>query len=122
MAYHVVDPEDVEPLPDRDATARSISDHVGLEMLGLRRYTAAPGEQLPLSYHVHEEQEEAFYVTAGELHVETPEREYVVPAGQVFIAEPKSPHRAFNPDDAEDDAMVLAVGAPSVDDVSSYDP
>lgn len=122
MAYHVVDPEDVEPLPDRDATARSISDHVGLATLGLRRYAAAPGEQLPLTYHVHEEQEEAFFVTEGELHVETPEREYVIPAGRVFIAEPKSPHRAFNPEDAEGEVLVLAMGAPSVDDVSPYEP
>ena len=121
MAYHVVDPDAIEPMPDRSATARSISDHVGLSVLGLRRYEAAPGEQVPLVYHYHDEQEEAFYVVAGELHVETPEREYVVPAGQVFVAEPGNPHRAFNPGDAEADVVVVAVGAPSVDDAHEYE-
>ena len=122
MAYHVVDPDAIEPLPDRSATARSITDHVGFEVLGLRRYTAAPGEQLPKVYHYHDEQEEAFYVISGDLHVETPEREYVVPAGQVFTAEPGDPHRAYNPDDAEGTVEVFAVGAPTQHDANEYEP
>lgn len=122
MAYHVVDPADVEPMPDRDATARSVSNHVGLETLGLRVYSAAPGEQVPLVYHYHDEQEEAFYVLEGELHVETPDREYVVPAGRLFVVEPGRPHRAFNPGDASGTVEVLAIGAPSVDDGHAYEP
>ncbi len=122
MAYHVVDPADVEPMPDRDATARSVSDHVGLETLGLRVYSAAPGEQVPLAYHYHDEQEEAFYVLEGELHVETPDREYAVPAGRLFVVERGHPHRAFNPGGASGTVEVLAVGAPSVDDAHAYEP
>lgn len=122
MGYHVVDPRTLEPMPDRDATARSISEHVGLETVGLRLYRAEPGEQIPLAYHYHDEQEEAFYVIAGELHVETPEGELVVPAGQLFVVTPGDPHRTFNPDDAADAVEVLAVGAPSVDDVHGYEP
>jgi mannose-6-phosphate isomerase-like protein (cupin superfamily) len=122
MGYHVVDPNELEQLDDRDASVRSVSDHVGLETLGLRVYCADPGEQIPLTYHYHDEQEEAFYVLAGELHVETAEGEIAVPAGQLFVVEPGHPHRAFNPDDAPGAVEVLAMGAPSVDDVHADEP
>lgn len=121
MAYHIVDPTELDPMPDRDATARSISEHAGLETLGLRLYHADPGEQIPLAYHYHDEQEEAFYTLKGELHVETPDGELVVPAGQLFVVNPGNPHRAYNPADATGSVEVLAVGAPSVDDVHGYD-
>lgn len=101
---------------------RSVSDAADLDTLGLRRYDVDPGQQLPLAYHVHERQEEAFFVIDGQLHVETPDGEFVVPAGSVFVAHPESPHRAFDPDEATDRVRVVAVGAPSVDDVREYDP
>lgn len=122
MAYHVIDPAALEELDDRPASVRSISDAAGLEVLGLRVYRAAPGQQLPLAYHVHEEQEEAFFVLEGELHIETPEQAYAVPEGQAFVAPPGNPHRAHNPGDAHADVVVLAIGAPSGDDVSAYGP
>ena len=76
---------------------------------------------MPLAYHYHEQQEEAFFVVEGTLHVETPDTEFVVEAGEVFVAEPDSPHRAVNPDDASRPVRVFAVGAPAVDDVERYD-
>ena len=122
MAYHVIDPSTLDEYDDRPASVRSLSDAAGLEVLGLRVYRAAPGQQLPLAYHVHEEQEEAFYVLEGELHVETPEETYVVPEGRAFVVGPGNPHRAHNPEDADADVEVLAMGAPSGDDVSAYEP
>lgn len=122
MGYHVIDPEDLESLGDRPVDARSISDAADMENLGLRLYRAEPGEQLPLAYHYHEQQEEAFYVVEGALHVETPDREYEVGAGEVFVAEPTNPHRAYNPDDADGPVAVLAVGAPAVSDAEPYEP
>ncbi|MDZ7702391.1 MAG: cupin domain-containing protein [Halobacteriales archaeon] len=121
MGYHVVDPDALDEHDDRPASVKSISAAAGLETLGLRSYRAAPGQQIPLAFHYHDEQEEAFYVLAGELHVETPDEEYVVPAGQAFVVEPGSPHRAFNPADASADLRVLAMGAPSVDDAHAYE-
>ena len=121
MAYHVIDPDEVEELDDRDASVRSISERAGLETLGLRTYRAAPGEQIPLAYHYHDEQEEAFYVLSGELHVETPAQTFAVPTGQFFVVRPGNPHRAFNPDDAAGPVEVIAMGAPSVADVHSYE-
>ncbi len=122
MAYEVIDPDDIVPMSDRPVDARSISEAAGLEKMGLRRYDAKPGEQLPLAYHYHEQQEEAFYVVEGTLHVETPGKEFVVEAGEVFVAEPTSPHRAFNPEDATGSVRVLAVGAPAVADAEKYLP
>ncbi len=122
MGYHVIDPDDLDPLPDRPSSARSITDAAGLDNVGIRRYDAEPGEQLPLAYHVHGEQEEVFYVLEGTLHVETPEREFVVGRGEAFVADPGSPHRAHNPAGADAPVSVLAVGAPAVDDAEPYDP
>ncbi|NIS28805.1 MAG: cupin domain-containing protein [Actinobacteria bacterium] len=121
MGYHVVDPAALEEHDDRPASVKSISAAAGLDTLGLRRYRAAPGQQIPLAFHYHDEQEEAFYVLAGELHVETPVETFVVPAGRAFCVEPGNPHRAFNPADAGTDLEVLAMGAPSVDDVHAYE-
>ena len=122
MGYHVVDPADVEPMPDRPSETRDVADAVGLSNVGLRVYEVAPGEDVPISgLHYHDEQEEAFYVVAGELSVETPDRDHVVPEGQFFVAEPGSAHRAHNAADADDDVRVVAVGAPSVDDAHRYE-
>lgn len=121
MGYHVVDPDSIESA-DRAGEFRSIGRTIGLESLGLNHVTVAPGEQIPLKYHYHDEQEEAFYVIRGELHVDTPDQEYVINEGGLFIVEPGSPHRAFAPDDVDGPVEVLAIGAPSVDDVHRYEP
>lgn len=122
MGYQVLDPDEIDPLSDRPVDARPISDAAGLENTRIRRYDAEPGEQLPLSYHVHDRQEELFYIPKGRLHVETPDQEYVVDAGGAFVAEPGSPHRAYNPEGADGPVRVLAIGAPAVDDAEPYDP
>lgn len=116
MGYHQIDPSDIEPDEGRSATRRSIANHLGLEKLGLNLYDIAPGEQAPLQYHYHTEQEEAFYVIEGELHVETEDGEFVVPAGELFVVEPDYPQRAYNPADATASVRTLAIGAPPVDD------
>ena len=122
MGYRTIDPDDVEPMDDRPCETRPIADAAGLGNLGCRLYRVDPGEQIPLAYHYHDEQEEFFYVVSGRLHVETPDGEFVVPAGQLFVADPESPHRAFAPGDADESAVVLAAGAPRVDDVHPYEP
>jgi len=126
MGYHVVDPDALDQWDDRDVDVRSINAAAGLDYedapLGLRTYEAAPGQQLPLVYHYHDEQVEAFYVLEGELHVETPDGEFVVGADEAFVVEPGSPHRAHNPADAGESVRVLAVGGPSVDDAHAYEP
>ena len=126
MGYHHVDPDTLEQWDDRPVDVRSISAAAGLDYqdakLGMRVYDAEPGEQLPLSYHFHDEQVEAFYVLEGTLRVQTPDGELVVGTDEVLVIDPGSPQRAFNPEGADESVRVLAVGAPSVDDAHTYDP
>ena len=122
MGYHHLDPTELEPTPDYPCDRRGISDAAELAALHAGAYEVAPGEQLPRTYHYHERREELFYVLAGSLHVETPDREYVVDAGDVFVAEPGSPHRAYAPDDADESVRVLGVGAPKSDIARPYEP
>lgn len=126
MGYHHVSTADLGQRDERPADVRSISAAVGLDYdgapLGLRVYSAEPGEQIPLKYHYHDEQTEVFYVLEGELHVETPEETFVVGVDEVFVAEPESPHRAHNPADADAVVRTLAIGAPTVDDAHRYEP
>ncbi|MFH5800922.1 cupin domain-containing protein [Haladaptatus sp. CMAA 1911] len=126
MGYHLIDPNDLDQWDDRPTDVRSLSVAAGYDYqnskLGLRVYELAPGEQSGLSYHTHDEQVEAFYVLEGTLHVETPDETIVVESGNVLFVDPGSPQRAFNPETAETDTRILAIGAPSVDDAQPYDP
>jgi quercetin dioxygenase-like cupin family protein len=122
MEYSVVDPDDLERVDDRPCDLRRLSEAAGMDNVAINRFDAAPGEMLPLAYHVHDTQEEAFLVLSGTLHVETPEGERVVSEGSMFAAQPDSPHRAYNPEDADESVSVIAIGAPSVDDVAPYEP
>ncbi len=123
MGYRVVDVDSVEPEPDRPCECRKLTDAAGLSEMAINRFRAAPGERLPLAYHYHETQEEAFYVLDGTVAVETPGRTYEVGADELFAVDPNSPQRAYNPDTATTDAVVLAIGAPpAADDAVAYEP
>jgi len=122
MGYHVVNPDDLDPEPNRPSEMRYISEAADMENIGLRVYDIAPGEDIPTSgLHYHDEQEEVFYVVDGALSVETPDRVYHVADGQFFIAEPESPHRAYNDPDADTNTRVVGIGAPSVSDSHAYE-
>lgn len=123
MAYSVVDPDELEPIEDRPCDCTPLSESAGLEQVAINRFRAEPGEQLPLAYHYHEQQEEAFVVLSGTLSVETPEGEFDVPEGAMFAAEPGAPHRAYNSADATEPVEVVAIGAPPIEgDAVAYDP
>lgn len=122
MGYHVVRVSELSPTPDRPSRQWAIGDAADLGNFALNVYEAAPGEQIPLAYHLHREQEEAMYVLSGTLHVETPEGEKVLGPDEVFVAEAESPHRAFNPEDASEPVRIIAVGAPRADDAEVYEP
>jgi len=122
MGYHVVDPADLDPEPDRPSEMKYVSEAADLDHLGLRTYRVEPGESIPLSgLHYHDEQEEVFYVLDGVLSVETPDRTYAVDPGQFFVAEPGSPHRAHVAADAEAECRLLGMGAPPQSDGHSYE-
>ncbi|USZ71583.1 cupin domain-containing protein [Natronosalvus halobius] len=122
MGYRIVDPEAVDPAPDRPSECRKLSEPGGLETMAINRFHAAPGEELPLAYHYHETQQEAFYVLEGDLAVETPEETYEVPEERLFVVDPGHPQRAYNPAGADGPVTVLAIGAPAADsDARVYD-
>jgi mannose-6-phosphate isomerase-like protein (cupin superfamily) len=123
MGYRVLDTDAVEPSDDRPCRMQRLSAPAELEHVAVNRFRAEPGEMLPLAYHYHDEQEEAFYVLSGTLHVETPNEIYHVEADDLFAVDPDSPQRAFNPADATEPVDVLAIGAPPVSgDVHAYEP
>jgi mannose-6-phosphate isomerase-like protein (cupin superfamily) len=122
MGYHHLDPGDLDPTPDYPCDRRGISDAADLAALHAATYAMGPGEQLSRTYHDHQRREELFCVLSGRLHVETPDREYAVGEGEVFVAEPESPHRAYNPADADECVRVLGVGAPKSDIARPYEP
>ena len=122
MGYRTVDHAAVSPSDGRPCEMRALGAAAGLSNVAVNRFRAEPGEQLPLAYHYHEEQEEAFYVLSGTLHVETPEGTHEVGTDDLFAVDPESPQRAYNPEDADADVVVLAIGAPAVDgDAVAYD-
>lgn len=122
MGYHHIDPDDLPASPDHPCDRRSVTEATELAQLALAVYTMEPGEQLPTTYHYHEQREEAFYVAHGTLVVETPDGEYTVDPGEVFVAEPESPHRAHNPAAADGPVRVVGTGTPAFDIARPYDP
>jgi len=123
MGYHVVDPADLDPEPDRPSEMRYISEAASLDHLGLRVYRVDPGEEIPLSgMHYHDEQEEVFHVLSGTLSVETPDDLFRVEAGQFFVAEPGSPHRAHVAADADEPVEVVGMGTPPQSDGHAWRP
>jgi uncharacterized cupin superfamily protein len=121
MGYHTISPAALPATPDRPCVQRSVSDAADLDQLAANVYEVEPGEQVPLAYHYHDHQEELFYVLSGTLSVETPEGTYEVGDGDVFVVEPDSPQRAYNPESATEPVRTFVVGAPAVDDVHPYE-
>lgn len=123
MGYRVLDTDDVDTTDDRPCSMRRLAEPAGLERVALNRFRAEPGEMLPLAYHYHDEQEEAFYVISGTLSVETPDGTYEIEENDLFAIDPGSPQRAFNAETATAAVEVLAIGAPPVSgDVHAYEP
>ena len=123
MGYRALDSGDVAPSDDRPCDLLALTDPAELDRMAINRFRAAPGEMLPLAYHYHDDQEEAFYVLSGTLHVETPDETYELSEDGLFVVDPGSPQRAFNPEDARTPVEVLAIGAPPTEgDVHAYEP
>lgn len=120
--YHRIDPDSLASMADYPCDRRDVADEADLGVLAAAVYELAPGEQLPRSYHYHDQREELFSVREGTLTVETPDCEHELSAGEIFVAHPGSPHRPYNPESADDSVTVLGVGAPASDIAHPYDP
>jgi len=121
VSYYHLRPDALDSPPDYPCERRAFSDAAGLTTLHMATYHLDPGEDLARSYHYHEIREEAFYVLAGTLHVETPEKEFVVETDEAFVVEPTNPIRPYNPADAGDPVRVLGTGSPKTDPARPYE-
>lgn len=123
MDYEYVHEDDV-PLIDLaenddippDHVIRPIDDALGLEKMRVKVWHIEPGEQI--GYHAHSEQEELFYVVEGTFSLKlgrSGETETVEAGpGTWWAAEPLVGHGHRNVGD--DTGIVLAFGAPAVED------
>lgn len=123
MEYEVVNLDDV-PVTDLaetdavppDLDVRPVGDQLGTERMRVTVWYFEPGEEI--QYHAHGEQEELYYALEGEFSLklgrsgETEIRE--VGPGTFWVAKPEvgHGHRYVG----EDRGVVLALGAPPVDD------
>jgi mannose-6-phosphate isomerase-like protein (cupin superfamily) len=122
MEYHDINPRDIPETPEHPCTRHAISEATGLAVLSLNKYLLEPGDDLAVEYHYHDQREEAFIVETGTLHVETPKKTFTVESNHIFVVEPKSPIRPYNPETADSTIEVLGIGAPAFDIGRAYDP
>jgi uncharacterized cupin superfamily protein len=111
----VTDLSTVEGVPP-DLDVRGIGGALGLERLRATLWYFEPGEEI--AYHAHAEQEELYYVVEGEFTVKlgrSGETEILEAGpGTFWAAGPEVGHGHRYVGD--DRGVVLAVGAPNVDD------
>jgi quercetin dioxygenase-like cupin family protein len=123
MGYEVValedvpitDLSDVEDVPP-DLDVRAIGNALDLESMRATVWYFDPGEEI--QYHAHMDQEEVFYVIEGDFSLKlgrSGEEEYVEAGpGTFWVAKPEigHGHRCVG----DERGVVLALGAPPVDD------
>lgn len=121
MDYEYVDVEDVdliemEALDQFPKGHKQLTAALGLEESHLNVWYYEPGDKT--EYHAHLDQEEVFYILEGEfeLTLGDPDDMETVTAGPgtVYAAGPETGHGHRYVGD--DQGVVLAVGAPPVDD------
>lgn len=121
MDYSVVDPETVnriesEKLDTFPASYRVLTGELGIDEMRVNVWYYEPGDKT--AYHAHRQQEEVFYVLAGEFELmlgdpDEKERHRVGP-GTLYAAGPGvgHGHRLIG----DEPGTILAIGAPAVDD------
>jgi uncharacterized cupin superfamily protein len=102
--------DDVENRVMPAAVMRPLTDALGATDLALNYYELEPGDSFAFAYHVHEVQEEIFYVQSGTATFETEDGPVEVEAGEVVRFPPGEYQRGTNEGDKRVEA--LALGAP----------
>ncbi|WP_254538032.1 cupin domain-containing protein [Halomarina litorea] len=123
MGYEVVHTDDValtdlsqvEEIPP-DLDIRAVDEALGTEQMKVKVWYFDPGEEI--QYHAHSEQEELYYIMEGEFSLKlgkSGEEEFVEAGpGTFYVAGPETGHGHRYV--GEDRGVVLALGAPAVDD------
>jgi uncharacterized cupin superfamily protein len=112
--------EDVDSWMSPASVKRSLTRALGTEDVAVNYYELEPGESFAFGYHRHDDQEEVFYVLAGEATFETGEPredgetadgdEVIVGAGEAVRFGPGEWQRGWNR--GEERVRALALGAP----------
>jgi len=115
MKKVAIDEVDTQPNPlDVHEIRRPVTQALGAEHVAMNYFELAPGESFSGGLHTHHDQEELFYVESGTAEFEVGrERETVtVDAGEVIRFAPGEFQVGSNPQDAEEDVVGWAIGAP----------
>lgn len=111
----ITDLSEVDEIPP-DLNIRDLTEALDLDSLRAKLWYLSPGEEI--GYHAHAEQEEFYYVIEGDFSLklgESGDTEIVEAGpGTFFVAKPGIGHGYRNVGD--DRGVVLAIGAPSVED------
>ena len=93
---------------------RPVSDALGTEQFSMNYFRLAPGESFSPGLHRHHDQEEVFYIVTGTATFTVGrERETVtVTAGEAIRFAPGEFQTGYVPEDAEEEVVGLALGAP----------
>ena len=111
----ITDLSEMEEIPP-DLDIRPVGQMMGVSNMAVTLWYFEPGEEI--QYHAHSEQEELYYVIEGEFSLKMgrsgDEEFQEVGPGTFWVAEPKigHGHRYIG----DDEGIVLAVGAPNVED------
>lgn len=102
--------EDVESVVQPAAIMRPLTEPLGTTDLAINYYELEPGDSFAYGYHVHEIQEEVFYVLSGTATFETETGAVPVAAGEVVRFPPGEYQRGVN--EGDERVTALALGAP----------
>ncbi len=93
---------------------KPVTAALGAEHVAMNYFELAPGDSFSGGLHRHHDQEEIFYVESGTAEFEVGrERETVtVAAGELIRFAPGEFQTGYNPDDADEDVVGWAIGAP----------
>ena len=102
--------EDVNRVIQPAAVMRPLTESVGTTDLAINYYELEPGDSFAYAYHVHEIQEDLFYVQSGTVTFETEAGSVLVAAGEVIRFPPGKYRRGTN--EGDERVIALALGAP----------
>ena len=101
---------DVERFMGPSAERRPLARALEAENMGLNYYELERGDSFAFGYHMHEDQEEVFYVQSGEVTFETEEGDVTVGAGEAIRFAPGEYQRGVN--EGDERVVAIAIGAP----------
>ncbi len=104
---------DLHPMDIHDVR-RPVSDALGTDHVAMNYFELAPGDAFSGGLHTHHDQEEIFYVEAGEAVFDVGrDREPVtVGAGELIRFAPGEFQTGYVPEDADEPVVGWALGAP----------